>query len=139
MKYKNKYIQIACDGGAATGKSTVVSTTPQTNQGYASKGRQAIQQKRWNEAVSFYQKAYKENPLSQYKEMWGYSLYRAGKSAMAKPILKQALKEGSLGANKWLGFIIREDGDVAGSNQYFAAYLASNPSDAEQIKQEMSK
>ena len=22
MKYKNKYIQIACDGGAATGKST---------------------------------------------------------------------------------------------------------------------
>lgn len=120
-------------------KSGQATTVKSERVDFAEQGRQAIGAKDWKKAVSSYQKAYKQTPVPAYKEMWGYALFQSGNSAMAKPILQQAVKEGAIGANKWLGYLYRKDGDIAGSNKYFTAYLASNPTDAQQIQQEMRK
>jgi predicted Zn finger-like uncharacterized protein len=112
---------------------------PKNNLSFVEKGEKAISSKNWNDAASAYQKAYQNKRKAVYKERWGYSLYRAGKTSEAKKILKQSVKEGNVLANKWLGEIYKNLGDDANANTYFTAYLKSNPSDADAIRKKMLK
>ena len=120
-------------------KETNKNTRQDQDTDFPEQGRKAIEMSQWPMAISAYQKAYRQNPLPVYKEMWGYALFQSENLAVAKPILQQAVNEGSISANKWLGFLYRKNGDIAGSNKYFTVYLSSNPSDAKQIQLEMRR
>jgi len=47
------------------------------------------------------------------------------------------VKFGAVSANKWLGYIARDEGDLAGANQFFTTYLSTNPTDAARIRSVM--
>ena len=105
---------------------------------HAAEGRQKAAMNDWSGAVSAFQKAVDAAPNQvSYQEGLGEALYRAGQAAQAKSVLQSALNSGSIKANKWMGYISRDEGDIAGSNQYFQKYLDSNPSDSGTIEQVM--
>ena len=123
------------------GNAAAVPATPsnaQSPEGLASEGRQKAATGDWNGAAEAFQKAVDAAPNQiGYQEDLGEALYRAGQSSQAKSVLQRALNSGSVKANKWLGYISRDEGDIAGSNQYFQKYLDSNPPDSSQIEQVM--
>ena len=104
---------------------------------HALEGKKALNAKQWSVAIESFNKAYLTDPNPEYLSSVGFAQFKSGQMGPAKKSLKMAVSKGSVSANKWLGYIMREEGDVAGSNQYFNQYLQSNPSDASLIRQEM--
>ena len=104
---------------------------------HALEGQQALQAQQWAKAIQSFTVAFQTNPNPEFLASVGYAQFKSGQLSSAKKTLIQASKKGSVTANKWLGYVLREEGDIAGSNHYFNQYLQSNPSDAALIKQEM--
>ena len=106
------------------GNAAAVPTTPsnaQSPEGLASEGRQKAATGDWNGAAEAFQKAvdaapnqigYQEDLVKRFTE----------RVKVLKPNLFYSvlLNSGSVKANKWLGYISRDEGDIAGSNQYFS-------------------
>lgn len=128
---------LAQQGGNAAAVTTATKPA-QSPSDHASEGRLKASTNDWNGAIESFQKAVDAAPNQiGYQEDLGEALYRGGQSAQAKSVLQRALNSGSIKANKWLGYISRDEGDIAGSNQYFQKYLDSNPPDSGQIEQVM--
>jgi len=104
---------------------------------HALEGQQALQAQQWAKAIQSFTAAFQTNPNPEFLASVGFAQFKSGQLSSAKKTLMQASKKNSVTANKWLGYVLREEGDIAGSNQYFNQYLQSNPSDAALIKQEM--
>jgi hypothetical protein len=104
---------------------------------HALEGQQALTSKQWDKAIKSFNQAYQNNPNPEYLSSVGFAQFKSGKLADSKKTLLNAVQKGAVSANKWLGYVMREEGDIAGSNQYFNQYLQSNPADASVIKQEM--
>jgi predicted Zn finger-like uncharacterized protein len=101
--------------------------------------QEAFRSKSWDKAITHFQKAYKQTKNPEHKAHWGHSMIQIGKVSQGRLVLIASAKEGAVSANKWLGYLLREEGDIAGSNQHFNSYLQSSPKDASIIKQEMMK
>ena len=104
---------------------------------HVQEGQKALNAQQWSSAISSFNQAYQSEPNPEYLSSVGFAQFKSGQLGLAKKTLLSAASKGSLSANKWLGYIMREEGDIAGSNQYFNQYLQSNPPDAGQIRQEM--
>ena len=100
-------------------------------------GQQALQAGQWSGAITSFQQAYRNNPKPEYLSSIGFAQFKMGQFSPAKQTLKEAIKKGSVSANKWLGYLLRDEGDIAGSNQYLNQYLQNNPSDAAEVKRRM--
>lgn len=104
---------------------------------HALEGQNALKAQQWVKAIESFNKAYQTDQNPEYLASVGYAQFKSGQLTQAKKSLLNAVKRGSVSANKWLGYVMRDEGDIAGSNQYFNQYLQSNPSDAALIRQEM--
>ena len=104
---------------------------------HALEGQNALNAQQWAKAVESFNKAYQTDQNPEHLASVGYAQFKSGELTQAKKSLLSAVKKGSTSANKWLGYVMRDEGDVAGSNQYFNQYLQSNPRDAALIRQEM--
>jgi predicted Zn finger-like uncharacterized protein len=124
--------------GNAGGPGVAAPPAAKTASDFRRQGDLAIQKEDWKAAAEAYKQAAQLSPDPVLQERWGMALYRSGNSALARPLLSRARQAGVLSASKWLGFISRDEGDIAGSNQFFNAYLASGPADAAQIRQVMN-
>ena len=104
---------------------------------YALEGQQALTAQQWSKAIESFNSAYKTDPNPEYITSVGYAQFKSGQLSAAKKTLMNAVNKGSVLAHKWLGYVMKEEGDIPGSNSHFHKYLKSNPSDAQLIQQEM--
>jgi predicted Zn finger-like uncharacterized protein len=131
-------VLLAQQNGNTNSPSTQPSSNPSSASELAQEGKRRAESNDWTGASQYYQQAVDKEPSNRtYLEGLGEALYRSGQNQSAKETLLTALNLGSVVANKWLGFITKDDGDIAGANKYFTKYLESNPSDASQIEQVM--
>ena len=104
---------------------------------HAMEGQNALQAQQWSKAIESYNSAYQADPNPEYITSVGYAQFKSGQLSAAKKTLVNAVNKGSVLAHKWLGYVMKEEGDIPGSNSHFHKYLKSNPSDASLIQQEM--
>ncbi len=104
---------------------------------HALEGQQALTAKQWAKAIESFNSAYQSDPKPEYITSKGYAQFKSGQLSEAKKTLVNAVNKGSVLAHKWLGYVMKEEGDIPGSNSHFHKYLKSNPSDAQMIQQEM--
>ena len=105
---------------------------------YAAVGDSAAARGDWTAAVGAYGQAVALEPANaNWLEKLGMANYRAGRSGDARARLVAAVKAGSRSANKWLGHLSRDEGDVPGAIGYYQTYLKTSPSDAAQIQREI--
>ena len=100
-------------------------------------GQNALNAQQWANAITSFNKAYQSTSNPEYLSSVGFAQYKSNDFSNAKKTLQKADKQGAISAKKWLGYILREEGDIAGSNQYLNQYLQSNPSDAAEVKRRM--
>ena len=114
---------------------------PKQTTNHLEDAQKALRSNDWNAAVASFQAAVKANERNnpEVQAGLGFALYKSGKESEGQRTLKLASQQGSVTANKWLGYILKEQGDVGGANQYFTKYLESSPSDAAQIRMEMNQ
>lgn len=131
-------VRLAQQNGNSLSPSTQPASNPSSASDLAQEGKRRASSNDWAGASQYYQQAVDKEPTNRtYLEGLGEALYRSGQNQSAKESLLTALNLGSVVANKWLGFITKDAGDVAGANKYFTKYLESNPPDASQIEQVM--
>lgn len=100
-------------------------------------GKKALNAQQWDKAIVSFNKAYQATSNPEYLSSVGFAQYKSNDFSNAKKTLQTADKKGAVSAKKWLGYILRDEGDIAGSNQYLKQYLQSNPSDAAEVKRRM--
>ena len=103
----------------------------------AEEGAKALNAKQWDKAIVSFRNAYQATSNPEYLSSVGFAQYKLNDFSNAKKTLKTAEQKGATSAKKWLGYILRDEGDIAGSNQYLNQYLQSNPSDAAEVKRRM--
>ncbi len=119
----------------ATGQNTLVVKKPTADP--AVEGQKALRSQQWQKAIEQFQLAYKKTQNPEFLSSIGFAQFKSGQFGQAKKSLQSAIKKGSVSANKWLGYLLREEGDIAGSNQYLNQYLQTNPVDATEVKRRM--
>jgi len=103
----------------------------------AEEGAKALNAQQWDKAIVSFNNAYQATSNPEYLSSVGFAQYKLNDFSNAKKTLKAADGKGAVSAKKWLGYILRDEGDIAGSNQYLNQYLQSNPSDAAEVKRRM--
>ena len=119
----------------AAGQNAPAVKKPKTDP--ATEGQKALRSQQWQKAVEQFTLAYKKTQNPEYLSSVGLAQFKAGQFGVAKKSLQSAIKKGSVSANKWLGYLLREEGDIAGSNQYLNQYLKTNPVDAAEVERRM--
>ena len=114
-------------------------TQPVKQTNHMEEAQAALQQKQWSKAITSYKAAASQSNSPEIQAGLGYALYKSGQESEGQRTLKLASQQGSVTANKFLGYILKEHGDTAGSNQYFQKYLQSSPTDAAIIRMEMNQ
>lgn len=113
---------------------------PTTASDHAAAGDAMRGQGDWTGAIRAYREAVKADPGNPvWLEKLGVAQYESGDKSGAKATLSQAKDSGALRADKYLGHIARDQGDVAGAIARYVSYLQSNPSDAAEINRQIAE
>lgn len=113
---------------------------PLTAADHAAAGDTSAQSGNWSGAVEAYSQAVALSPNSgDYRARLGKALYFRADHGAAERELKNASRLGATDpeVSKYLGYIAKAQGDLAGANGYFNEYLSGNPPDADAIRREM--
>jgi predicted Zn finger-like uncharacterized protein len=98
-------------------------------------GQAAVRAQRWVEASGAFKSALELAPSNAaFRARLGFSLYKQGDLEGAETELRKAASAGAVSAGKYLGHMAREQGDIAGANSHYQAYLRSDPADAKAIE-----
>lgn len=126
-------------GSGASGSGGGIVERPTTASDYAAAGDALRGQGDWTGAIRAYRDAVKADPGNPvWLEKLGVAQYESGDTRSAKATLSQAKDSGALRADKYLGHIARDQGDVAGAIARYVSYLQSNPSDAAEINRQIA-
>lgn len=119
----------------AAGQNAPLVKEPKTDP--AVEGQKALRSRQWQKAIEQFTLAYQKTQNPEFLSSVGLAQFKSGQFGEAKKSLQNAIKKGSVSANKWLGYLLREEGDLAGSNSYLNRYLETNPVDAAEVKRRM--
>lgn len=119
--------------------SAVQPVKPAQTVNHMDDAQKSLQQKQWSKAIASFKLAATQSNSPEVQAGLGYALYKSGQESEGQRTLKLASQQGSVTANKFLGYILKEHGDTAGANQYFQKYLQSSPKDAAVIRMEMNQ
>ena len=126
--------------GAATNAPPSNAAAPASARDHADVGDDAWRRGDYSSAVSAYKEAVRLEPGSAtYLGKLGRAQYKAGDKGGATQSLSSALRGGYKEADKWLGHIARDQGDVAGATGHYNDYLKTSPSDAAEIQRELDQ
>ena len=113
---------------------------PMTARDHADAGDDAWRRGAYGEAAAAYRTATQLEPgNATWQGKLGRALYRSGDLSGATVALSAAERGGYVEAEKWLGHIARDQGDIAGAIGHYNEYLKSSPSDAADIQREIEK
>ncbi|MEL6344008.1 MAG: zinc-ribbon domain-containing protein [Myxococcota bacterium] len=105
-----------------------------------SNGSQAAQRGDWRSAAQSYERALQQDPDNlQLLEMLGEAQFRTERYDAARGTFLRARGVGSTRADRWLGDIAFQVGDINGANEHYQRYLETNPPDSADIKQRIAE
>jgi Flp pilus assembly protein TadD len=94
----------------------------------------------WASAAAAYQKAVSlDGKSAKLVSKLGRAQYESGDLGAAQPTLEKASKMGAKDACKYLGNILRDQGDVPGATYQYQQYLKGSPRDAAEIEKLIAK
>jgi cytochrome c-type biogenesis protein CcmH/NrfG len=107
---------------------------------YALAGKAAMDRGDYPIAIQSFNQAIKLEPQNagHYAQL-GIAQARAGNTVEANTTLARAAKLGSTVAEREMGNIARDRGDVAGALQHYTVYLRTDPPDQEAVQAEIDK
>jgi predicted Zn finger-like uncharacterized protein len=113
---------------------------PSSGTDYALAGKAAMDRGDYPIAIQSFHQAIKLEPQNagHYAQL-GIAEARAGNTAEANTTLAHAAKLGSTVAEREMGNIARDRGDVAGALQHYTVYLRTDPPDKEEVQAEIDK
>jgi predicted Zn finger-like uncharacterized protein len=113
---------------------------PSTASEHALAGNAAMDRGDWAAAIQSFTQATKlESSNAGHYAQLGIAQARAGNTTDANATLAKAAKLGSTVAEREMGNIARDRGDVAGATQHYAVYLRTDPPDREEVQAEIDK
>jgi hypothetical protein len=117
------------------GADEVVQRAASTAGDHGEAGLDAERRGDWAGAAMAYGQAAALDPnATHYRLRYGIALYRTGRLDESHVQLSAAARSGSPEAEKWLGHLARDRGDVAGAVGHYNTYLKSSPRDADEIR-----
>jgi tetratricopeptide (TPR) repeat protein len=91
-------------------------------------GQFYVEQKRWNEALATLQKATIAAPADeQYQFHYAIAMAKSGRIAEAVPLLTRIRTLEPAAVHYNIGMVLHDQGDLAGSEEEFAAAVLKNP------------
>jgi predicted Zn finger-like uncharacterized protein len=121
--------------GASQPTSSAMSVGDATAADHEAIGDDAASSKDWAGAVAAYGKAVAlDGKNVKLLTKLGEAQYEAGDLGAAQPTLQKAAQLGSKDAPKYLGHILRVQGDLSGANTQYQLYLKGSPRDAAEIE-----
>jgi Flp pilus assembly protein TadD len=113
---------------------------PSSATDYALAGKAAMDRGDYPLAIQSFNQAIKLEPQNagHYAQL-GIAQARAGNPTEANTTLAKAAKLGSTVAEREMGNIARDRGDVAGALQHYTVYLRTDPPDKAEVQAEIDK
>jgi predicted Zn finger-like uncharacterized protein len=124
-------------GNPDRGKATPSEGSVQVAADFVGDCKSFYRSRDWGQAKMACSKAQANDRAS--KLYYGVALYRSGDPDAAQPALQRAAAAGMLEANKYLGDISADQGDVFGASSYYQKYLDSNPTDASAVQAKLNQ
>ncbi len=122
------------------GAGSAASSRPSSAADYAVAGKTAMDRADWALAIQSFNQAIKLEPGNAgHHAQLGIAQARAGNATDANTTLARAAKLGSTVAEREMGNIARDRGDVAGALQHYTVYLRTDPPDREAVQAEIDK
>jgi hypothetical protein len=123
-----------------TNNGAAATQRPSSATDYALAGKAAMDRGDYPIAIQSFNQAIKLEPQNagHYAQL-GIAQERAGNPTEANTTLARAAKLGSTVAEREMGNIARDRGDVAGALQHYTVYLRTDPPDREDVQAEIDK
>lgn len=123
-----------------TNNSAAATQRPSSATDYALAGKSAMDRGDYPIAIQSFNQAIKLEPQNagHYAQL-GIAQARAGNPTEANTTLARAAKLGSTVAEREMGNIARDRGDVAGALQHYTVYLRTDPPDKAEVQAEIDK